>query len=107
VNPGRTVTARADDPQQSRGGANATLLAGEHGGGLAFQVDVRFPADVHGKSPEIPARERPWGPAGIVVGDGLPAVAPDTKALAGETELAGLGLDPPLADLGAMLEICG
>ncbi len=37
--------------------------------------------------------------ARVVVGDRLAAVAPDAQALAGEREVAGLGLDPALADL--------
>ena len=36
---------------------------------------------------------------GVVVGDGFAAVATDAQALAGDGELAGLGLDPALADL--------
>ena len=41
-----------------------------------------------------------YGPlAGVVVGDRLAAVAADAEALAGDHELAGLGLDAALADL--------
>ncbi|MDT2008083.1 hypothetical protein FXW78_34220 [Rhodococcus opacus] len=75
------------------------LFAGEHGGGLAFEVDVGFTADVDGHPVQGAAGERPGRGAGVVVGDGFPGVAAGGETLAGDAELAGLRLDPALADL--------
>ena len=76
-----------------------SLFAGHHGDGLAFEVDVRVAADVDGDAVDGAAGERPGHGAGVVVGDGLAAVTADAEALAGDGELAGLGLDPAFADL--------
>ena len=47
----------------------------------------------------VPPVKRHGAVAGVVVGDAGAAVAADAEALAGDHELAGLGLDPALADL--------
>ena len=75
------------------------LLPGQHRDGLALEVDVGLAADVDGDAVDRAAGERPRRVAGVVVGDRLAAVAPDAQPLAGERELARLGLDAALADL--------
>ena len=67
--------------------------------GLALQVDVRLAADVDGDALDRAAGEAPGRVARVVVGHRLAAVAPDAQALAGDRELARLGLDAALADL--------
>src|SRR5215472_14183626 len=74
-------------------------LAGQHGGGLALEVEVGFAADVHGDPLNGATGEPVRVLAGVVVGNGRAAIAADAQALAGELEVAGLGLDPALADL--------
>ncbi len=78
---------------------------GEHGFGLAFQIEVGLTADVDGHPLDGAAGE-PVGPRpGVVAGDGRAAVAADAQALAGEFEVAGLGLDPALADLAVSVVV--
>jgi hypothetical protein len=75
------------------------LFAGHHGGGLALEVDVWIPADVDSDPMDGSSSELPRHGSGIVVGNRFAAVAAHTKSLAGNGELAGLGLDPTLAHL--------
>ena len=76
------------------------LFASEHRGGLALEVDVRLAADVDRDAVDRAACELVGVGARVVVGDRFAAVASDAQPLAGDHELAGLGLDIPLADLG-------
>src|SRR5215813_11415153 len=79
--------------------AGASLLAGEHGGRLAFQIEVGLAADVD-RYPLDGAAGEPVGPfTRVVAGDRRRAVAADAQALTGQLEVAGLVPDPPFADL--------
>src|SRR5215475_2506463 len=79
--------------------AGVPLLAGEHGGRLAFQVEVGLAADVD-RYPLDGAAGEPVGAfARVVAGDRRAAVAADAQALPGQLEVAGLVPDPPLPDL--------
>src|SRR4051794_14130672 len=82
----------------------ALLLARHHRDGLALEVDVGLAADVDGDARDRAAGEPPRRCAGVVLGDGVGAVAPDAESVAGERELARLGLDPSLADLDVAVE---
>src|SRR5574340_1686659 len=53
------------------------LLAGEHRGCFAFEVDVGFAAHVDGDPFQGSAGERPGGGAGVVVGDRFPGAPAD------------------------------
>src|SRR5689334_23035556 len=75
------------------------LFPGEHGSGLAFQVEIWLAADVD-RDPLDRAAGKPPGPlAGVVADNGRAAVTADAQALTGQLEVAGLGLDARLADL--------
>src|SRR5215475_1596731 len=75
------------------------LLAGEHRGRLALEVEVRLAADVD-RDPLDGAAGEPVGPlARVIAGDRRAAVATDAQALPGQLEVAGLVPDPPFADL--------
>src|SRR3954453_4515536 len=80
------------------------LLAHEHGDGLALEVGVRLATDVDGNPFDRAAGEAPRHLPGIVPGDAFPGVAPYGESLAGQRELAGLGLDRGLADLLVAVE---
>src|SRR4051794_1263586 len=79
-------------------------LPGHHGDRFAFEVDVGLATDVDGDAVDGAAGERPWRAAGVVVGDGVAAVASDAQAFATDRELARLGLDLALADLHVAVE---
>src|SRR3954447_27000525 len=78
---------------------DAALLTRHHRHGLALQVHVWLAADVDGDAVERAAREPVRRGAGVVVGDGVAAVASHAQALAADRELTRLGLDAALADL--------
>src|SRR5215212_11063104 len=80
------------------------LLTRHHRDGLALEVDVRLAADVDGDALDRAAREPVRRGAGVVVGDGVAAVAPHAQAFAADRELARLGLDTALADLHVAVE---
>src|SRR5205085_11599467 len=80
------------------------LLARHHGDGFALEVDVGLAADVDGDAVDRPAGEPERGGPGVVVGDGVAAVASDAQPVAGDRELAGLGADAALADLDVAVE---
>src|SRR5215467_1466141 len=94
---GRTDAGAGQAGKKRRAGV--PLLAGEHGGRLALQVEVGLAADVD-RHPLDDAAGEPVGPfARVVAGDRRSAVAAHAQALTGELEVAGLVPDPPLADL--------
>src|SRR3954454_19643193 len=72
---------------------------GHHGDGLALEVDVWVAAHVYGDAVDRAAGELVRRVARVIVGHGLAAVTPDGQALAGDRELAGLGLDTGFTDL--------
>src|SRR3954463_3945996 len=76
------------------------LLTHEHGLGLALEVEVLRAADVDRDAPDRATGEAPWLVARVVGGDSRAAVPTDAQPLSSDHELAGLGLDVPLADLG-------
>jgi hypothetical protein len=78
--------------------------AEHHRDGFAFEVDVGLAADVDRDAVDRAAGERPGHRAGVAGGDGIAAVAPDAEPVAGERELARLGLDAVLANLDADVE---
>src|SRR3954467_4695196 len=80
-------------------GVGDRSLAHEHGGRLTLQVEVRLATDVHGDANDDAAGEVPRQFAGVVVRDAGATVASDAEPLAGDHELAGLGLDAAFADL--------
>jgi hypothetical protein len=59
------------------GGMTRRSFAGEHGGGLAFEVDVGLAADVYGDAVQGAAGEGPGRFARVVVGDRFAAVPSD------------------------------
>src|SRR4051795_6161069 len=77
---------------------DAALLTRHHRRRLALQVHVWLAADVDGDAVERAAREPVRRGAGVVVGDGVAAVASDAQPLAADRELARLRLDLALAD---------
>src|SRR5262249_2356858 len=94
---GRTAAGAGQVGGKQRAGV--PLLAGEHRGRLALEVEVRLAADVD-RYPLDGAAGEPVGPlARVVAGDRGAAVAADAQALPGQLEVAGLVPDPPLADL--------
>src|SRR5215467_3661104 len=94
---GRTDAGAGQAGKKRRAGV--PLLAGEHGGRLALQVEVGLAADVD-RDPLDGAAGEPVGPfARVVAGDRRGAVAADAQALPGQLEVTGLVPDPPLADL--------
>src|SRR4029077_15433784 len=86
------------------GGDVSSLFPGEHGRGLAFQVEVGLAADVDHDPVDGAAGEPVRRAARVVAGDGGAAVASDAQALAGELEVTGLGLDATLADFAVPVE---
>src|SRR3954462_10459469 len=84
-------------------GVGDRSLAHEHGGRLTLEVEVRLATDVDGDANDDAAGEVPRQFAGVVVGDAGATVASDAEALAGDHELAGLGLDAAFADLGVVV----
>src|SRR5689334_1214578 len=74
------------------------LLARDHRGGLAFEVDVGLAADVDRHHVDGAAGEVPGALARVVGGDAGPAPA-DGQVRAGEAKLPGLSFDASLADL--------
>src|SRR4051794_12250049 len=95
----RATRARGEPARAAR-----LLLARHHGDGLALEVDVRLAADVDRDAVDRAAGEAVRRGARVVVRDGVAAVASDAQAVAGERELARLGLDPALADLLVAVE---
>src|SRR3954451_13835753 len=83
---------------------DAALLTRHHRRGLALQVHVRLGADVDGDAGDRAAREPVRRGAGVVVGDGVAAVASDAQPLAADRELARLRLDLALADFDVAVE---
>ena len=97
VNVGDAVAGSSLRVEEVTAGS-VVLFAGEHGGGLAFEVDVGFAADVDGHPVQGAAGQCPRGGAGVV-GDGFGAAASGGEDGAGDAELAGLGAirpSPPL-----------
>src|SRR4051794_24716902 len=92
--PPRSVTSGAAVWAASR----TPLLTRHHGDSLALEVHVWLAADVDGDAVDRAAGERIRLLARVVLGDGITAVAADAQALAGDCELAGLGLDARRAD---------
>src|ERR1035441_10687304 len=78
----------------SRPADSYCLLSGEHGLGLAFEIDVGGAADVDGDPLDGAAGEGVLRSVRVVGRDGLAAVPSDAQALTGEREHPGLGLNP-------------
>src|SRR3954469_13980752 len=76
------------------------LLAHQYGGGLALEVDELLAAHVDGDAMGRAAGEAPGPFTGVGVGHARRTIASDAQAFSGEHELAGLGLDLGLADVG-------
>src|SRR4051812_16926634 len=81
-------------------GWSGALLAHEHGLSFALEVEELRAADVHRDAPDGATGETPRLVTRVVGGDPRAAVAAYAQPLTGDHELAGLGLDIPLADLG-------
>src|ERR1019366_8363525 len=75
------------------------LLAGEHGLGLALEIDIRIPADVDCDSLDRAAGELPRRLTRVVARHRFTAVAADAQTLARQREHSRLGLDAAFADL--------
>src|SRR6476659_3928879 len=67
---------------------------------LAGEVDEGLAANVDDGASDGASDQRPWGGAGVVVGNRFAAVLADVETFPGNGELARLGLDPAFADLG-------
>src|SRR3954453_7684423 len=77
----------------------SSLLAHEHGDSLALEIGVGLATDIDGYPLDRAPGEAPRHLSGIVPGDAFSGVASHGKSLAGQRELARLGLDCGFADL--------